>query len=84
MRATIDIPDEAYNLAKAIASDRNETIGQVVGDLILKAATTNAREPAGSASAYINMSAYGFPTFRCKRVVTTDDVRVILEEESTH
>jgi hypothetical protein len=36
VRTTLDIPDEAYYLAKAIARDRNRSLGRVVGDLILQ------------------------------------------------
>ena len=38
VRTTLDIPDEPYHLAKAIARDRNRSLGQVVGDLVLQAA----------------------------------------------
>ena len=34
VRTTLDISDEAYYVAKAIARDRNRSLGGVVGDLI--------------------------------------------------
>ena len=73
MRTTLDITDEAYYLAKSIALDQNRSLGRVVGDLILK----SARAGGGSA---IEMSDYGFPTFRCVRPVTSDDVRAMDDE----
>jgi len=74
MRTTLDIPDEQYYLAKAIARDRNRSLGQVVGDLILQA-THSAK------GASIEMSDYGFPTFHCSRPVTTEDVKALADEE---
>lgn len=74
VRTTIDISDEAYYIAKAIARDRNRSLGRVVGDLILQSAK-------GSKDASIKMSDYGFPTFRCGRPVTTADVETLDDAE---
>ena len=74
MRTTLDISDEAYYIAKAIARDRNRSLGRVVGDLILQSAK-------GSDNASITMSDYGFPTFRCTRPVTSEDVKALDDEE---
>ena len=74
MRTTLDISDEAYYLAKAIARDRHNSLGRVVGDLILQSSK-------GAKGASIEMSDYGFPTFRCTRPVTTDDVKALDAEE---
>jgi hypothetical protein len=74
VRTTLDIPDEAYYLAKAIARDQNRSLGRVVGDLILQSSK-------GAKSASITISNYGFPTFRCARPVTTEDVRALHDEE---
>ncbi len=74
MRTTLDISDEAYYIAKAIARDQNRSLGRVVGDLILKSAK-------GTEGASIEMSDYGFPTFRCSRPVTSEDVKALDDEE---
>ncbi len=74
VRTTLDISDEAYYIAKAIARDQNRSLGRVVGDLILRSAK-------GSKGAAIQMSDYGFPTFRCARPVTSDDVKALDDEE---
>jgi hypothetical protein len=74
MRTTLDISDEAYFIAKAIARDQNRSLGRVVGDLILQ----SSRRAKGAS---IEMSDYGFPTFRCTRPVTTDDVKTLDAEE---
>ena len=74
VRTTLDISDEAYYIAKAIARDQNRSLGQVVGDLILQSAK-------GARSASIAMSDYGFPTFRCARPVTSEDVKALVHEE---
>ena len=74
VRTTIDISDEAYYIAKAIARDQNRSLGRVVGDLILKSAKVTK-------GASIELSDYDFPTFRCARPVTTEDVRALDDEE---
>ena len=74
VRTTLDISDEAYYIAKAIARDQNRSLGRVVGDLILQSAK-------GAKGASIGMSDYGFPTFRCARPVTTEDVKALDDEE---
>ena len=74
VRTTLDIPDEPYFIAKAIARDRNRSLGRVIGDLILQAAH-------GANGATIQMSDYGFPTFRCTRPVTSEDVKALDDDE---
>ncbi len=73
VRTTLDISDEAYYLAKAIARDQNRSLGRVVGDLILQSVKN-------SSGASIRMSDYGFPTFRCARPVSTEDVKALDDE----
>jgi hypothetical protein len=80
VRTTLDIPDEAYYIAKAIARDQNRSLGRVVGDLILQSAK-GSRSAAIQTTASIQMSDYGFPTFRCARTVTTEDVKALDDEE---
>jgi hypothetical protein len=74
VRTTLDIEDEAYYRAKAIARDQNRSLGRVVGDLILQSTK-------GTRSAAIEISDYGFPIFRCSQTVTTEDVRALDDEE---
>jgi len=74
VRTTLDISDEAYYLAKGIARDRKESLGRVVGELIMRSVGTSEGPP-------ITMSDYGFPTFRCNRPVTTEDVRALDDDE---
>ncbi len=74
VRTTLDIPDEPYHLAKAIARDRNRSLGKVIGDLILQAAHSGT-------GAAIQMSDYGFPIFRCTRPVASEDVKALEDEE---
>lgn len=74
VRTTLDISDDAYYIAKAIARDQNRSLGSVVGDLILQSVQ-------GGKGSSIQMSDYGFPTFRCARPVSSEDVRALDEEE---
>ena len=78
MRTTLDIQDEAYYLAKAISRDQKRSLGQVVGNLILQSAQGSKD---ASMPMKIGMSDYGFPVFHCARVVTSEDVRALIDEE---
>lgn len=73
MRTTLDIADEAYYIAKAIARDQKRSLGRVVSDAILRSG-----EGAGAS---IEMSDYGFPTFRSSRAVTSEDVAALDDEQ---
>jgi hypothetical protein len=79
VRTTLDIPDEAYYVAKAIARDQNRSLGGVVGELILH--SSRGAKGGSSIGSPIEMSDYGFPTFRCARPVTTEDVKTLDDEE---
>jgi hypothetical protein len=73
VRTTLDVPDDAYYMAKAIARDQNRSLGRVVGDLILQ----SSKRAKGAS---IQMSDYDFPTFRCGRAVTPEDVTALDDE----
>ncbi len=68
VRTTLDISDEAYYIAKAVAREQKRSLGNVVSDFI-----TAKRAAGGELEADIPAQA-GFPTFRCIRRVTTGDV----------
>ena len=74
VRTTLDISDEAYFIAKSIARDQNRSLGRVVGELILQSTK-------GAKGSSIRMSDYGFPTFRCTRSVTSEDVKALDDDE---
>ena len=78
VRTTLDISDEAYYIAKAIARDQNRSLGRVVGDLILQSVKGAAN---GEKNASITISEYGFPIFHCAQPVTTEDVKALDDEE---
>lgn len=75
MRTTIDLPDELHKQALAIARDTHRTLSQTVADLMRRG--LNAAS-AGSAS---TDSRTGLPIVRVGRVVTSDDVRSLEDEE---
>jgi hypothetical protein len=74
VRTTLDISDDAYYIAKAIARDQNRSLGRVVGNLILQSSK-------GAKGASIKMSDYGFPIFHCARPVSAEDVKALDDEE---
>lgn len=70
VRTTLNISDEAYEIAKSLARAQRRSLGRVISDLILQ----SAPPPKGAS---IQMSDYGFPTFRCVRPVTTRAVKAL-------
>ncbi|MEP7351816.1 MAG: hypothetical protein ABI824_01155 [Acidobacteriota bacterium] len=76
MRTTVDLTDEAYHVAKAVARERNVSLGKVVSEFILQ----RAGSPA-TGSRDFPRSAAGFPTFSSDRKITSEDVRVLLEDD---
>jgi hypothetical protein len=74
MRTTLDLSNEAYQLAKAIAREQNRSMGSVVSALIIA-----AQEPDKGNKATITLE-NGFPTFRCIRKVSSAEVAALDEE----
>lgn len=69
MRTTLELTEEAYQVAEAIARKQNWSLGSVVSDLITgRLGSAPAPEPDTSS---------GFPTFRCVRRVTSEDVKAL-------
>jgi hypothetical protein len=72
VRTTIDISDEAWHIAKAVAREQNRSLGSVVSDFIV-----GRYQPA---PAKASSSKSPFPSFRCVRRVTTADVEAQEDE----
>jgi predicted transcriptional regulator len=74
MRTTLDLTDEAYNLAKAIAREKDLSLGRTVSEIILQYA--NPKGPSPSRVVVKD----GLPYITVGRVVTNEEVRKILDE----
>src|ERR1039458_3398285 len=85
VRTTLDIPDEAYYLAKAIARDQNRSLGRVVGDLILQLnkAVLLVRVKGIYAAKVRNVSRLGSQNERFVRLCYDVIVRTTRSEEHT-
>lgn len=75
MRTTIDLTDEAYQLAKAAARERRESLGKAVSDLILKGAKGTPVPPGE-----IRM-VNGWPVVSIGRPVTSEEIAEFLAED---
>ena len=71
MRTTLDLTDEAYHLAKAIAREKDQSLGRTISELIL------ARSVAAPELAFVK----GVPVVRFGRPITSEDVQAVLEDE---
>jgi hypothetical protein len=72
VRTTIELTAEAWHLAKAVARERNESLGKVVSEFILQRADS---------SLPLTRSKAGFPLFSSDKRVTSEDVRMLLDED---
>ena len=73
MRTTIELNTEAYHIAKAVARERNQSLGKVVSEFILQRGNRGAPEPAHSRA--------GFPVFSSGKRITSEGVRALLDED---
>lgn len=71
MRTTLDISDEAYYLAKAIAREKNQSLGRTISELVL------ARPAVAPELAFVG----GVPIVRFGRPISSEDVKTILDDE---
>ncbi len=75
MRTTIDLPDDLHKLAQAIARDTQRTLSETVADLIRRGLASES-----SAGMAVDPKT-GFPVVRVGRIVTSQDVRSLEDEE---
>ncbi|MBI3224339.1 MAG: antitoxin [Mycolicibacterium cosmeticum] len=76
MRTTIDLPDELHKQAQAIARDTRRTLSETVADLMRRGLGAHG-EPA----ALSTDRRTGLPVISVGRVVTSEDVRSLEDEE---
>jgi predicted transcriptional regulator len=75
MRTTIDLPDDLHKQALAIARDTRRTLSQTVADLLRRGLNT------ASTGATSTDPRTGLPLVTVGRVVTSEDVRSLEDEE---
>ncbi len=73
MRTTIELTPEAWHLAKSVAHERNQSLGRIVSEFILRRFPTEASVPATSRA--------GFPVFRSGKPITSEGVAALLDED---
>jgi hypothetical protein len=76
MRTTIDLPLDLHRQAKAIARDRSWTLSDAVAWLMRRGL---GERDTGPELSWDELT--GLPTVKLGRVITSDDVRRLLEEE---
>lgn len=75
MRTTIDLPDDLHRQARAIATDSGRSLSQTVSDLLRRALE------GGGAGPVETSQVTGLPVVRLGRVVTSEDVRSLEDDE---
>ena len=75
MRTTIDLPDDLHQQAVSIARDTRRTLSETVADLIRRGLGQ------GTLAEVSPSPATGLPIIRIGRIITTDDVRSLDDDE---
>ena len=76
VRTTLDLTEEAYRIAKTVAREESRSLGKVISDFI-----TGQLGQRPSPHSPDSTEDEVFPTFRCIRRVTSEDVRALQDEE---
>lgn len=76
MRTTIDLPDDLHKQAQAIARDTKRTLSETVAELMRR-----GLGPSGEPAAISMNHRTGLPSITLGRVVTSEDVRSLEDDE---
>jgi hypothetical protein len=79
VRTTIDLPEDAYHVAKAHAAERKISLGKAIGELILRPPAEYAR--ARSATGEVRERVAKYPSVHVDQVLTVDRVKRLLDDE---
>lgn len=77
VRTTIDLPDDLHKQALAIARDTHRTLSETVAELMRRGLGAGS----STATAISTDPRTGLPLVRVGRVVTSEDVRSLEDEE---
>lgn len=75
MRTTIDLPEDLHQQARSLAHDSRRSLSEVVAELMRRGLMNQRSEDIGRSSRS------GFPTVAIGRTLSTDDVRVLEDDE---
>ena len=75
MRTTIDLPDDLHRQAMSIARDTSRTLSEIVAELMRRGLGQ------GRTSQPSRSSRTGLPVVSLGKVITTDDVRSLEDEQ---
>ena len=75
MRTTVDLPEDLYRVARSIARDTSRSLNATIVDLMRR----GLAQP--QPSAVLRSDRTGLPLVRLERVITTEDVRALEDDE---
>ena len=76
MRTTVNLEPDAYLLARALATQRRTTLGEILSEALLKLYRPEPDQPVG-----LVIDKSGFPTFYLGRTITSEEVAAAIEED---
>ena len=75
MRTTVNLEPEAYRLARALAAQRNLSIGKILSEALL-----SQFKPTSQNKSPLTIDSQGFPRLSVGKIITPEDVAVAIEE----
>jgi predicted transcriptional regulator len=75
MRTTIDLPDDLHRQALSIARDTSRTLSEIVAELMRRGLVQ------GKPSRTLRSQRTGLPVVSLGKVITTDDVRSLEDDQ---
>lgn len=75
MRTTVDIPDDLHRQLSALARDTSRTLSETVVDLVRRGLSE------GAPGRVARSKRTGLPVVHVGRTITTEDVRLLEDEE---
>jgi predicted transcriptional regulator len=75
MRTTVDIPDDLHARAVAIARDTHQSLSQTIAELLRRGLSS------GDPGEITTSTRTGLPVTHLGRVITTEDVRRLEDED---
>lgn len=76
MRTTVNIEPQAYSIARAVAHQKNQSIGKVVSDALMQAYSPENDRPIG-----LYIDERGWPVIHLGRPITPEEVAEAIAED---
>jgi hypothetical protein len=81
MRTTIDLPEDLYEVARSLARDTSQSLSATVAELMRRGLYQVGSEGGPPPGTITRSPLTGLPVIHIGRVITTEDVRSLEDDE---